>query len=100
MACDEMVMWLISDRDFVLNRVTVRLKNLVFFRLLEEPHKEVNASHEAHMGIYESTQQPELLSNEQTRIRVLDVPAVADPGFRKGGFRLCHTHFSHTLFFQ
>ena len=73
-ACDEMVMWLISDKDFDLERVSTRLKNLTFFKTLKEPHREVNNAREADMHVYKSTQQPELLSNEQTRIRVLDVP--------------------------
>ena len=68
MTYGDLVMWLISDKD--LNRVTLRLKSLVFFRSLEEPHKEINDAREADEG----TQQPELLSNELTRIRVLDVP--------------------------
>ena len=74
MTCGEMVMWLIADKDFDLERVSTRLKNLTFFKSLKEPHRELNNAQEAGMHVYKSTQQPELLSNELTRIRVLDVP--------------------------
>ena len=41
---EDMVMWLVSDKDFDLDKVIIRLKNLVFYRALENPHKEVNAA--------------------------------------------------------
>ena len=74
LVCDDMTMWLISDKEFNLDRVSLRLKNLVFFRSVENSHKEINSSRESNMHIYESTDQCELLSNETTKIRILDVP--------------------------
>lgn len=70
----DLIMWLISDREFEQDRVSLRLKNLVFFRSLENSHKEINDSRESNMHIYESTSNCELFSNETTKIRVLDVP--------------------------
>ena len=74
LVCDNMTMWLISDKEYDLDRVSLRLKNLNFFSSLEDPHKEINSSRESNMHIYESTDQCELLSNETTNIRILDVP--------------------------
>lgn len=70
----DMTMWLVSDKDFDFDKVNVRLKNLVFFRSLKNPHQEVNTARQANMHIYESTNHCELLSNETTKIRILDVP--------------------------
>lgn len=72
--CGDMIMWLISDERFAEEKVSMRLKNLVFFRSVENSHKEINNSRDSGMNIYESTTQCELLSNETTKIRVLDVP--------------------------
>ena len=44
MALSDLSMWLISDAEGELDRVTMRLKNLVMFRGLEKPHEEVSAS--------------------------------------------------------
>ena len=71
---ENMTMWLISDKDFDLDRVSMRLKNMVFFRSLENPHTEINSIRESGMHIYESTRNCELFSNELTRLQVLDVP--------------------------
>ena len=70
----DLIMWLISDKEFESDRVSMRLKNLVFFRSLEDSHKEINGSRESNMHIYNSTINCELFSNETTKIRVLDVP--------------------------
>ena len=70
----DLIMWLISDKEFESDRVSMRLKNLVFFRSLEDSHKEINGSRESNMHIYNSTSNCELFSNETTKIRVLDVP--------------------------
>lgn len=70
----DLIMWLISDKQFEGDRVSMRLKNLIFFRSVENSHKEINNSRESDMHIYESTSNCELLSNETTKIRVLDVP--------------------------
>jgi hypothetical protein len=71
---DDLIMWLISDDQFAGDRVSMRLKNLVFFRSLENSHKEINIARDSDMHIYGSTSNCELLSNESTKIRVLDVP--------------------------
>lgn len=69
--CD-MYMWHLSDKKDEVERVSLRLKNLVFYRSLENPHDHVNESRSN--GTYGSTEQCELLSNDSTNIRVLDVP--------------------------
>ena len=86
--CGDMTMWLVSERknetgietrrEEGTESVSLRLKNLVFFRALEDPHKEINNSCETDMAIYKSTYQCELLSNESTKIRVLELDV---PGF-------------------
>ena len=67
----DMFMWHLSNKPNEIERVTEKLKNLVFYRSLSHPHKEVNQYHEKG---YESTEQCELFSNDTTKIRVLDVP--------------------------
>ena len=64
--------WLISDAEDEMERVTTRLKNLVFYRSLDTPHEYVNKlySRKAKMA----TLKPQLISNETTKRRVLDVP--------------------------
>ncbi len=82
LVCDDLTMWLVSDRpltektydDNALVKVSLRLKNLVFFRSLENSHEEINKSRETDMNIYESTLECELLSNEHTMVRILDIP--------------------------
>lgn len=68
----DMYMWHLSDEEDEIERVSRRLKNLVFYRSLENPHEEVKSSRTN--GTYGSTHQCELLSNDSTQIRVLDVP--------------------------
>lgn len=58
--------WLVSDSNMV-----IRLKNLGFFRSLGDSHLEINRFYKTY---HESTLECELLSNESTKIRVLDVP--------------------------
>ena len=65
----DLVMWMASAED----RNTNRLKNLLFARNLKDPHREIDRLRED-MDLYKSTSQCELLSNESTRIRVLDIP--------------------------
>lgn len=69
----DMYMWHLSDKEDEIERVSKRLKNLVFYRSLEKPHDEVNASRDD-PETYGSTEECELLSNDSTKIRVLDVP--------------------------
>ena len=70
----DLSMWLIPSDQNALERITTRLKNLAFYRVLDDPHKEVNQSHAGEMLVNERTRSCELLSNETTRVRVLDVP--------------------------
>ena len=76
MTLEDLVMWNLSDTPDEVRRVTTRLKNLVFFRGLDNPHEEINKSRqpEANMYIYEPTKFCELISNETSMVRVLDVP--------------------------
>ena len=48
----DMNMWLIADEDFELDKISIHLKNLVFFRSLEDSHKEINISRESNMHVY------------------------------------------------
>ena len=68
--CADVTMWLVSD----LESATLRLKNLVFSQSLENPHLEINQLHDRGMNIYRETSECELLSNQVSRVRVLDVP--------------------------
>jgi hypothetical protein len=68
----DLSVWLISDADDEIERVTTRLKNLVFFRSLEKPHKNVNDMYNKRAKM--TTVKPQLISNESTKVRVLDVP--------------------------
>ena len=72
MALSDLSMWLISDAEGELDRVTMRLKNLVMFRGLEKPHEEVNSFYNLQDG--QVTTKSQLISNESTKVRVLDVP--------------------------
>ena len=83
LVCDDLTMWLVSDKpsdpeqdchDDKFEMMTLRLKNLVFFRSVENSHLEINSSRETTMSIYRSTLECELLSNERTKVRMLDVP--------------------------
>ena len=68
---NDLSMWLLSNADGELDRVRNRLKNLVMFRSLENPHAQVN-------GLYKGSENPttgcQVISNDTTKIRVLDVP--------------------------
>ena len=68
-------MWLIPSDQSSLERISTRIKNLAFYRCLENPHIEVNNSHQGiGMLVNERTLKCELFSNETTGLRVLDVP--------------------------
>ena len=67
-------MWLIPDNQDVIKEVSIRIKNLASNRVLREPHQLVNAEHESENHSNKRTLKCELLSNETTKIRVLDVP--------------------------
>ena len=71
---EDLTIWVLSNEEDQLERVQTRLKNLVFYRKLDDPHDEINKSMDAKMAVYVSTSECELFSNETTNVRVLDVP--------------------------
>ena len=71
-AMSDLSMWLISDAEGEIERVTNRLKNLVMFRGLESPHREVNNFYSSSDSL--ATAKSQLISNETSKVRVLDVP--------------------------
>ncbi len=82
LVCEDLTMWLVSDKpltektydDNALVKVSLRLKNLVHFSSVEKSHEEINKSRKSGMGIYDTTLECELISNEFTEVRILDVP--------------------------
>ena len=70
MTTSDLSMWLTSDAEGEMKRVTWRLKDLVLFRCLDNPHKEVNDFYRKQS---KQTMQSQLISNETTMVRVLDV---------------------------
>ena len=70
----DLSMWLIADDDEI-ERVKVRLKNLVLFRSLDrglkDPHAHVN---DFYQKSSKQTTKSQLISNETTMVRILDVP--------------------------
>ena len=68
---EDITMWHISEDPQEVERVTMRLKNLVFWRGVENPHDEVNKARKEES---KSTERCELLSNDTSKVRVLDVP--------------------------
>ena len=77
---DDLNIWLLSDAPNEIERVTQRLKNLIFVRGLNEPHEEINKSHSDNEGDNAVTLSFELISNESTKVRVLDVPGFFGEG--------------------
>ena len=71
---EDICMWQLSDKEDEIETVSKRLKNLVFCRSLTTPHQEVNNLHREGESTAVSTDQCELISNDSTNIRVLDVP--------------------------
>jgi hypothetical protein len=72
--------WLLSNAPDELERVKTRLKNIAFFRSLENPHDEINGFHSEDQTNSGMTPDFELISNESTKIRVLDVPGFFGEG--------------------
>ncbi len=77
---DDLSIWLLSDTPNEITRVKQRLKNLIFFRGLNEPHEEINRSHSVEEDSNRPTLSFELVSNESTKVRVLDVPGFFGEG--------------------
>ena len=67
----DLSMWLLSNAEGEERRVEKRLKDLVMFRSLENSHAQVNQ-------MYRNAENPttgcQVISNDTTKIRVLDVP--------------------------
>ena len=80
MSLDDLSVWLLSDAPDEMLRVKTRLKNLIFFRSLEKPHQEINGFHSGEQYVSGMTQSCELISNESTKVRVLDVPGFFGEG--------------------
>ena len=68
MVASDLTIWLISDE---FKKAEKRLKDLIMCRGLEDPRKEVNFTHSQQSPV---TRNCELISNETTKVRVLDVP--------------------------
>ena len=72
MKMSDLTVWLISDAEDEIERITTRLKNLVFYRSLDMPHEHVNTVYNKRSKM--ATSKSQLISNESTKVRVLDVP--------------------------
>ena len=93
----DLCVWLISDAEDELERVSTRLKNLVFYRSLDNPHEHVNSVYNKRSKM--ATSRPQLISNETTKVRVLDVPGffgkeIGTKGEQKTGERVTSTGLS------
>ena len=77
---DNLSVWLLSSAPDEELRVKTRLKNLIFFRSMAEPHKEINGFHAGEQHVSGMTLSCELISNESTKVRVLDVPGFFGQG--------------------
>ena len=80
MTLDNLSIWLHSDAPDEHLRIKTRLKNLIFFRSMEEPHQEINLFHSGEQNVSDITLSCELISNESTKVRVLDVPGFFGQG--------------------
>ena len=67
MVMGDLSIWLISDAEGEIERATQRLKYLILLRSLENPHTYMNQSKQTAM-------KSQLISNEATMVRILDVP--------------------------
>ena len=77
---EDLCIWLLSDAPDELTRVKTRLKNIVFFRGLRDPHTEINEFHSDEQTNNGATPNFELISNESTNMRILDVPGFFGEG--------------------
>jgi len=68
--CHDLTMWHLMGDDKTVEDMTQRLKKLTLARCLEHPHEEITNSHQKSA----STVRCELLSNDTSHVRVLDVP--------------------------
>ena len=73
--CEDLSMWHVSENDDDLQMVQKRLTNLVTCRQAEYPHRVLNKIRRDSA----SSQDFELLSNDTSLVRVLDVPGFFSP---------------------
>ncbi|XP_064390325.1 uncharacterized protein LOC135338200 [Halichondria panicea] len=73
MALQDLCMWYIPSDPDALEKISTRMRNLAYYRTKQTPHKMINEAR-VDMRVNEPTQKCELLSNETTKVRVLDVP--------------------------
>ena len=71
MFSSDLSIWLISEAEGELERLSQRLKNLVMFRGLNDPRQQVN---DFYTTSGDQTTKSRLISNETTKVRILDVP--------------------------
>ena len=69
--CTDVSMWYLSDEPDEMERVSQRLKDLILWRSLESPHEEINRRRKEDSR---DTDKCELLCNDTSKVRVLDVP--------------------------
>ena len=67
----DLCIWKIADTEGEKERVTLRLKHLNMHRIEDRPHEEVNRMYAQENHITTGSQ---VISNETTKVRVLDVP--------------------------
>lgn len=88
---DDITMWLLHASSEVpgdsegklleqdnLQCAKTRVKCLVYFRNKDEPHKKINEARGSNMNIFTTTKECEVLSNETSKVRVMDVPGFFD----------------------
>lgn len=88
---DDITMWLLHASSEVpddsggklldqdnLQCAKTRVKCLVYFRNKDDPHKKVNDARDSKMKIFTTTKECEVLSNETSKVRVMDVPGFFD----------------------
>ena len=71
MFSSDLSIWLISEAEGELEHLSQRLKNLVMFRGLNDPRQQVN---DFYTTSGDQTTKSRLISNETTKVRILDVP--------------------------
>ncbi len=74
--CHDLTMWHLSEGQGKLEEMTQRLKQLTLARVLEKPNEEITNNIRQKSS---STEKCELLSNDTSHVRVLDVPGFYGP---------------------
>ena len=71
---EDLSIWLVSGVPDEVHRVKTRLKNITYFRSIGNAHKQINEFHSESQLHDGRTSNFELISNDSTMIRILDVP--------------------------